>query len=738
MSGVSDERRTATHAGPSPNRSLPFPPPESNGRKKLILVGWDAADWKVINPLVDAGLMPTLERLIEKGVMGNLATLDPPLSPMLWTSIATGKTADQHGVLGFVEPTPDGSGIRPCSVTSRKAKAIWNILNQQGYRCHVVGWWPSHPAEPINGVAVSNLFNHASRPAGKSWPMPRGSVHPNVLHETIAALRVHPQELTAEHILPFVPRAAEIDQEQDRSLAMIAKIIADASSVQSVATWILRTQPWDVMAVYFDAIDHFSHGFMKFHPPRRKEIPSKLFEFYQGVVASGYRFHDMLLEYMLANCDENTYVILVSDHGFHPDHLRPAAIPREPAGPAVEHREHGVICIHGPGVKQDELVFGASVLDVAPTMLMLLGEAIGRDMRGKALFESMAVEPTLEFVDSWEDIDGDSGMHDKSVRRDPWAEAEALQQLVALGYLEAPDKDVASRVEKVRRESRFYLARSLVHQRLQQEAVPILKELWAEAPDQLRYGLYLAGCYRDLGQYSKLRSILEALSVEFDRQRSDSEPRQGELPPETMETGNNRSDRRNQRAAPRSNTVRPWYPPLELVWGQLLLAEKDPKGALMHLQRAESAIRRSPDLHISIGNVYLQQQEWDDAARAFGAALQIDNDSAAAHHGLAIAHLRRRRFRQAANAALSAVSLRYRYPMAHYHLGEAMAALGDLERAAEALEVCVAQSPGALPARRGLVKLYDRLNSPDRSASHREFLERIAEEADDRAKRPDQ
>ena len=47
--------------------------------KKILLVGWDAADWRVITPLLDAGQMPALESLIDRGVMGNLSTLTPPL-----------------------------------------------------------------------------------------------------------------------------------------------------------------------------------------------------------------------------------------------------------------------------------------------------------------------------------------------------------------------------------------------------------------------------------------------------------------------------------------------------------------------------------------------------------------------------------------------------------------------------------------------------------------------------------
>src|SRR5580698_584134 len=168
--------------------------------KKVLLIGWDAADWKVINPLMDAGLMPTLQKLVNGGVIANLATLDPPLSPMLWTSIATGKMADEHGILGFVEPDGDTMMIRPVSSRSRKVKAIWNILTQKGFKTNVVGWWPSHPAEPINGVCVSNFYQKVNAPVDKPWELLKGAIYPAELEETLKALRVHPAELTAAHI----------------------------------------------------------------------------------------------------------------------------------------------------------------------------------------------------------------------------------------------------------------------------------------------------------------------------------------------------------------------------------------------------------------------------------------------------------------------------------------------------------------------------------------------------------
>ena len=147
---------------------------EKTERVKVLLIGWDAADWEHITPLLEEGLMPTLDAFINRGVMGNLATLQPILSPMLWNSVATGKLADKHGIHGFVEPDPVNGGARPYTSTSRKCKALWNILSQSGLRSNVVGWWASHPAEPINGTVVTNAFGGVKVRSGEGLDFPEG------------------------------------------------------------------------------------------------------------------------------------------------------------------------------------------------------------------------------------------------------------------------------------------------------------------------------------------------------------------------------------------------------------------------------------------------------------------------------------------------------------------------------------------------------------------------------------
>ena len=213
--------------------------------KKILLVGWDSADWKIINRLIDQGKMPTMKYLVENGTMGNLATLDPPFSPMLWTSIATGKRPDKHGILGFSEPDPGMHAIRPVSSSSRKVKAIWNILTQKEMKCHVVGWWPSHPVEPINGIMISNHYQREALDKQKHWPITPGTVHPAELSDFFAHFRISPRELTNQHIQPFVPDYEKIDQDKDRRLESIAKITAECSSIQAAATVIMEMEEWD-------------------------------------------------------------------------------------------------------------------------------------------------------------------------------------------------------------------------------------------------------------------------------------------------------------------------------------------------------------------------------------------------------------------------------------------------------------------------------------------------------------
>ncbi len=676
--------------------------------KKVLLIGWDAADWKVIYPLIQQGKMPTLAKFISEGVHGKIKTLDPPLSPMLWTSMATGYRADKHGITGFVEPLADNSGIRPVTSTSRKVKAIWNILHQNELKSNIVGWWPSNPAEPINGVMVSNLFQQANKPLGEEWDMPDGTIHPKEMVDILKELRVHPSEMTGAHITPFIPNIKDIDTKKDKRPVSVAKILAHAASIHAASTYLQRETEWDFMAVYHDAVDHFSHLSMKFHPPHRKGIPKKLYENYKDVVNAGYMFHDMMLDRTLQMVDDDTIVMIVSDHGFHSDHLRPKYLIKEPAAPAQEHSPYGIICMRGPGIKKGEMIHGASVLDVTPTLLTLFGLPVGENMEGKPLIQAFDKPIKVDTIKDWEKVEGECGMHPSDLQEDPWAAQEAMQQLIELGYIEAPDENISARINSTKQESKYYVARNLIDGNKTDKAIELLEELVEDNPREIRYGQRLAQCYLQKRKYAKCKDLIERL-------------KDLQVIIEEEEAKLTEEEKKKKNRSLMKEIELPNY--IDFVEGQLLMHLNRPKKAMACFEKVLKKTPNSLDLYLNMGKVCMLRHKWEDAQEAFIKALSIDDTNSIAHHGLGLSFLRQNNYEQALDELFLAIDTNYYFPNAHYHIGEALVKTGNIKEAAQAFEVAVSMIPGMTKAHKWLVDLYENeLNAPDKAKSHKDFL----------------
>jgi predicted AlkP superfamily phosphohydrolase/phosphomutase/tetratricopeptide (TPR) repeat protein len=662
--------------------------------RKVLLIGWDAADWEHINPLLEEGLMPTLDGLINRGVMGNLATLQPVLSPMLWNSVATGKFADKHGIHGFIEPDPVNGGARPYTSTSRKCKALWNILSQSGLRSNVVGWWASHPAEPINGTVVTNAFGGVRFNPEKGWTVPKGAIHPSERATELARFRVFPNELTEAHILPFIPDAAKIDQKKDKRLSSFAKVLSDNASVHAVATALMESEPWDFTAVYYDGIDHFSHAFMAYHPPKLEWITEDDYAMYKDVVKGAYRFHDMMLERLLDLAGPETTVILCSDHGFESGSQRPRGTPREPAGPAAWHRQYGIFVIAGQGVRRDERIYGASLIDIAPTVLTLFDLPIGQDMDGRPLLEAFEQIPEVKTIPSWESVAGESGMHTGEQQLDPAQATELMQQFAALGYIEDPGADKQKAAESAEIESKYNVARTLLWKGQPESARPLLEQIVRQRPWEDRFLHQLASCYFQGGYLAQTERLLRSIS------------------------GGNEPDTASGK----------------LFWARVKLARGDLGGALRALLEAEGAAPQNPGIYLQLGEAYLRLSQLQNAITAFEKTLVLDEDNARAYLGLSTAYRRTGKNQQTVDCALRAVSLLHRLPMAHFNLGVALTRFGDTERAALAFETALRFNPQMVNAHRYLAMIHRRNGGDaEKARFHREELLRLSRRRD----RPD-
>ncbi|HXU46694.1 MAG TPA: alkaline phosphatase family protein, partial [Thermoanaerobaculia bacterium] len=155
-------------------RTEPSPP----ARPRVLFVGLDGADWQLLDGYIADGTMPNLARLGKEGRSGILETEQPPLSPLLWTTMMTGTSPLEHGVLDFTRFHPGGGEREPITSAERRVPAVWNMASGAGRSVAVLGLWATWPAEPVRGLLVSDrLFSfqlrEASPPPGLVFPAAR-------------------------------------------------------------------------------------------------------------------------------------------------------------------------------------------------------------------------------------------------------------------------------------------------------------------------------------------------------------------------------------------------------------------------------------------------------------------------------------------------------------------------------------------------------------------------------------
>jgi tetratricopeptide (TPR) repeat protein len=656
--------------------------------QRLLIVGWDAADWLIIDRLLAAGGMPVLRRLVETGSRADLGTLEPKLSPLLWSSIATGKTADKHGILNFVEPRPEGGGLRLSASTSRKTKALWNILSQAGLETRVVGWYASHPAEPIRGSVVTNLLQEGE-PAGQGapWPLVAGAVHPAALVDAVAAARQRARAFPAEWLRTLLPKVDEVGS-GDARVQSLVKLMSYAASIEGAAVASLQAGgSWDAAMVFFDAIDTVGHHFMQFVAPKMAHVSEREQRLFGGVMDRVYEWHDAALGRLLQAAGEGVTVILLSDHGFHSDHLRPnlSEVPpeRRMELEASWHRPKGVLVMSGPGVVRGAEIASPTILDVAPTALALLGLPTGEDFDGRVLAEAIDAEAPAR-IPSWDVVEGDAGLHPADLRMDPFEAADALQQLVDLGYMAALPEDEQAQVDLVRRESLFNLGVALMSRRRPHEAIPHFEQLVARRPAEQRYAACLAQSLLGAGRFRDAVAAADAF-LSLDASSVD----------------------------------------LQLLRASALALSGDDAAARTQLDATARAVARRHEHATALAGAYAACGRHAEARGWYESAARRNPRDPSAHLGLARSQLALGGFEEAAGHALDALEITQALPEAHLLLGAALAWYGDLENARKSLGFALKFEAGQVEAHRWMALVAEKLGDAAQAQSSRAEVARL-------------
>src|SRR3954470_11770029 len=143
---------------------------------KLIVVGLDAATFDVIDPLVEAGDLPNLAGLLDRGARGSLRSTTHPLTPLAWTTMVTGVNAGRHGIWDFSERDETGYGLRLVNGSSARAPALWTRLAAAGRRVGVVNVPFTWPAPEVDGFVIAGM---------DAWARDDGTTYPRSLVDTI-------------------------------------------------------------------------------------------------------------------------------------------------------------------------------------------------------------------------------------------------------------------------------------------------------------------------------------------------------------------------------------------------------------------------------------------------------------------------------------------------------------------------------------------------------------------------
>ncbi len=421
---------------------------------RAVVIGIDGADWKVIEALDAEGGLPNLARVRARSTWGKIETLkDVPLSPVIWTSVATGKTPAKHGVNWFMVDRPDGTRV-PVRSYNRKVKALWNILAEKKKRATVIGWWATYPAEEIGkGTLVSDgLGFHGFGSTARGGDDAKKVYPPSLFGELDG--RVPPDHQVSVdfarrfiHLSPAEYRDERFDPARfpERNpfnpIHLFQQYAVTAQGYTAIAEQLLVERPWDLFMVYFEQVDSFSHLFMKYVSPQLEWVDDEGFARYRDVVSEWYRYQDELLGRVLAGIDlEETAVFILSDHGFKSGERRIRSEETVDIRRAhLDHETHGIFLAAGPHIRLGAKVEGATVLDITPTVLYYLGFPVAKDMDGKVLEEvfegEFLAENPIRHVSTYEDEVPAGELVAEEEEYSQEELAENLEALRALGYL---------------------------------------------------------------------------------------------------------------------------------------------------------------------------------------------------------------------------------------------------------------------------------------------------------------
>jgi tetratricopeptide (TPR) repeat protein len=689
---------------------------------KVLLIGLDGADWNILDPLIRDGRLPNIGRLARAGVRARLRTITPMLSPVIWTSIATGVLPGRHGIIDFLATTGrDGERV-PVTSTLRKTKAIWNILSENGLTVGVVGWWASYPAEHVNGFVVSDrvayqLFGaHPAREQAQE-----GKVFPRDLEAQVASLTVAPERLGLSEIGRYVRLSSDpssLSAEQNKMIDDLRTLIAAGDTYANLSLALGRRFGPDFQAVYIESTDTVAHLFMRHAPPALSGVDREEARLFGKAVDEYYRHVDEQVGRLLEAAGENAAVILCSDHGFRTGENRPLTESRIGYGQAADwHRKYGVLVLHGPPFLKGRELEDASILDITPTILALFGLPVAEDMDGRPIID--ALDPAflqthpVTYIPTHETIEGAipaliaeaAPPADAPPPTDPEGDRELKQKLQSLGYLR---QDTAN--------SHNNRGMLLMTEGKYKEAIAEFDRAIQASEDLGIARLNIARAHYKMKDYAAAITALESHLARQPRSK-EAESLLGNI---DMENGRPREAEEHFKKA---LAYEPNFTDARNSLGILYDRLGREQDAIREFLRVIEVDKEYAEALNNLGVIYKKQGRRDEAVAAFRKAISADADFAGSYSNLALVYEQEGKRTEAEEQYRKALKRDPKNAAVRTNYGGLLYALGRLEEARRQLETAVGIDPAYASAHNNLGAVYGKLGRfQDEIASYREAV----------------
>src|SRR5262245_3347328 len=276
---------------------------------KVLVIGIDGGTFDVIRPLIQQGELPNLAALMTAGVSAELSSTIPPITAPAWVSFMTGKNPGKHSIfhfVGHIHRTYTGNILTAADI---KAKTLWSILSEHGHRLTLINVPFTYPPMQINGVMVSG-FGTPSQDHSFTYPQD---------------LYLELQQRVGDYQIDYDDYWSKASANAENpSLDFFDELVQSLNYMTDKRTeavlYLMKEYPWDFFMAVYVLPDRLQHLFWKFMDPSHPDHDPQLAERYSQVISDGYRKVDEAVGRILGGVEDETTVIVLSDHGFGPLH----------------------------------------------------------------------------------------------------------------------------------------------------------------------------------------------------------------------------------------------------------------------------------------------------------------------------------------------------------------------------------------------------------------------------------